>query len=143
MKNPNAKLEELRRSSLIEFEHLTKDPHPDPPLRALPEHSILEDEPPAPAGLSGGASPHGLDGATNHSSISQPHAVTGSSRVDFAQSMGANTTTGEQQVQSGKMTFKLPDFGQDTGAASAQEDVLSPTQPQEKDEMSVPGAFNS
>ncbi|XPS81224.1 Glycogenin glucosyltransferase [Ascochyta lentis] len=42
--NPEAKLEQLRRSSLVEFEHLKKDEHPDPPLRALPEHSVLGDE---------------------------------------------------------------------------------------------------
>jgi glycogenin glucosyltransferase len=32
----------LRRSSLIEFEHLKKDEHPNPPLRALPEHSVVD-----------------------------------------------------------------------------------------------------
>ena len=44
LKNPEAKLDELRRSSVVEFEHLKKDPHPDPPLRPLPEHSIPGDE---------------------------------------------------------------------------------------------------
>lgn len=34
------RLDQLRRSSLLEFEHLVKDEHPNPPLRALPEHSI-------------------------------------------------------------------------------------------------------
>lgn len=29
---------------MVEFEHLKKDPHPDPPLRPLPEHSIPGDE---------------------------------------------------------------------------------------------------
>jgi hypothetical protein len=142
VKNPNAKLEQLRRSSLVEIEHMTKDAHPDPPLRALPEHSILEDEPTHPAGLSGGASPHGLDGAASHSSLSQPTAVTGSSRVGFAQSMGINDHSASQN--SGNMTFKLPDFGQDNGSAAVaagREDVLSPTQP--KDEPPIPGAFNS
>jgi glycogenin glucosyltransferase len=43
-KNPEVKLEELRRSSVVEFEHLKKDEHPEPPLRALPEHSVLGDE---------------------------------------------------------------------------------------------------
>lgn len=41
MKNPNEQLEQLRRLSLVEFEHLKKDEHPNPPLRALPEHSVL------------------------------------------------------------------------------------------------------
>ena len=43
-KNPVQMLDQLRRSSLSEFEHLKKDEHPNPPLRALPEHSILEEE---------------------------------------------------------------------------------------------------
>ncbi|KAJ8110154.1 hypothetical protein OPT61_g6929 [Boeremia exigua] len=44
LSNPEVKLEQLRRSSLVEFEHLKRDEHPNPPLRALPEHSILGDE---------------------------------------------------------------------------------------------------
>ncbi|KAH9861261.1 hypothetical protein IAQ61_010998 [Plenodomus lingam] len=42
--NPLEKLDELRRSSVIEFEHLKKDEHPDPPLRALPEHSAMKEQ---------------------------------------------------------------------------------------------------
>ncbi|KAH4258411.1 hypothetical protein HBI70_231530 [Parastagonospora nodorum] len=146
--NPEARLEQLRRSSLVEIEHMTKDPHPDPPLRALPEHSILDDEPATqhPSGLSGVASPHGLDGTANQTSTSQPHTVTGTSRVDFAQSMGASTETrtesSEQQIRSGNMTFKLPDFKQeDASVAATREDVLSPTQPQ--DEQPAPGTAPS
>jgi glycogenin glucosyltransferase len=93
--NPNVRLEQLRRSSLVEIEHLTKDPHPDPPLRELPEHSVLEDEkkPATHSGLSGGASPHGhakfggLDGT-----------AMGIARVDFAEKLGTNTST-EKPVQ--------------------------------------------
>jgi glycogenin glucosyltransferase len=95
LQNPNARLEQLRRSSLVEIEHLTKDPHPDPPLRALPEHSVLEDEekPVAHPGLSGGASPQGLaqfgglDGA-----------AMGIARVDFAQKLESRTTS-EKPIQ--------------------------------------------
>lgn len=148
MKNPEARLEQLRRSSLVEIEHMTKDPHPDPPLRALPEHSIIDDEPATqyPGGLSGGASLHGLDGTADQTSISQPHIVTGTSRVDFAQSMGASTETksesSEQNIQSGNMMFKLPDFKQeDSGVVAAREDVLSPTQP--KEEQPAPGTASS
>jgi glycogenin glucosyltransferase len=39
-KNPEEKLEQLRRSSLIEFEHLKSPNHPKAPLRKLPEHSV-------------------------------------------------------------------------------------------------------
>jgi hypothetical protein len=132
---------------------MTKDPHPDPPLRALPEHSVLGEEESAPhPTLSGGASPHGLgglDGTANQSSLPRQHATSGTTTFDFAQSMGANDTSSNAavgpQVQSGKMTFKLPDFGQDnTGAAAAaapRETVLSPTEPTEGDELSIPAAF--
>jgi hypothetical protein len=132
---------------------MTKDPHPDPPLRVLPEHSVLENESGAPRPtLSGGASPHGLgglDGTANHSSLPQQHASTDTTTFDFAQSMGANDKSSNPpgpQVQSGKMTFTLPNFGQDNGGAAAaaaapRETVLSPTQPTEGDELSIPGAF--
>lgn len=133
---------------------MTKDPHPDPPLRALPEHSVLEDEGAPHPTLSGRASPHGLggfDGTPNHSRLPHQQPVTSTSTFDFAQSMSANdnsasnTTSAGQQIQSGKMTFTLPDFGQDNGGAAAapREAVLSPTQPQDKEgeELSIPGAF--
>ncbi|CAI6333696.1 unnamed protein product [Periconia digitata] len=42
--NPQAKLDELRRSSVIEFEHLKSPDHPVPPLRSLPEHSVATPE---------------------------------------------------------------------------------------------------
>ncbi|KAL5407805.1 hypothetical protein PMIN04_011612 [Paraphaeosphaeria minitans] len=38
--NPEEKLGQLRRSSLIEFEHLKSPNHPKAPLRKLPEHSV-------------------------------------------------------------------------------------------------------
>ncbi|OCL13862.1 glycosyltransferase family 8 protein [Glonium stellatum] len=65
--DPEEKLEQLRRSSLLEFEHLTqseKKKQHSPPLRELPEHSV-----PTPSDkqalhhhleLAGGGSPHGL-----------------------------------------------------------------------------------
>jgi glycogenin glucosyltransferase len=39
-KNPAEKLDELRRSSVTEFEHLKQPNHPMAPLRELPEHSV-------------------------------------------------------------------------------------------------------
>ncbi|KAL5116434.1 glycogenin glucosyltransferase [Pleosporales sp. CAS-2024a] len=140
--NPTAKLEELRRSSLVEFEHLTKDPHPDPPLRALPEHSVLEDEPTPPAGLSGGASPHGLDVLLNQTSISQLQTVTSASSISFAQSMEIQSTS-EEHIQSSSTTFKLPNFGQDGAGDVPRENVLSPTEAKEQDEVSISGAVKS
>lgn len=174
---------------------MTKDPHPDPPLRSLPEHSVLDDADMTKLHrqLSGGPSPHGLDkisgtdgaadydsaqSTANDSTTHQP--APGISTVDFAQSIGmskeeskstvsgsgeglffssqglassSTTSTTQQysssttnysstqesssssgqQIQSGKMTFTLPDFSKETetNVASAREDVLSPTQPQE------------
>jgi glycogenin len=186
---------------LVEFEHLTKDPHPNPPLRALPEHSIPDDVDATQAHplLSGGASPHGLDvvsdfhGATNSSSMqsfasntSMQQAAQSTAAIDFAQSTNTEesskniggswgeglfssshdltssshsattssqqvssssfqqhstsqytssqtTSSSGQQIQSGKMTFTLPDFGKDNqmGTPAAHDDVLSPTQPEE------------
>jgi glycogenin glucosyltransferase len=189
---------------LVEFEHLTKDPHPNPPLRALPEHSIPEDDITSGAHplLVGGASTHGrdivssFDGAvddnnnnnnnnnstqTYASNTSTLQAAPGTAALDFAQSIENNKnsggTSGEglffssqgltsshtatasnqqasssllqqhstsqhtsqtssssgQQIQSGKMTFTLPDFGKDNqiGTTAAQDDVLSPTQPED------------
>jgi glycogenin glucosyltransferase len=93
LQNPNARLEQLRRSSLVEIEHLTKDPHPDPPLRALPEHSVLEDEkkPVAHPGLSRGALPHGLAqfGGLDGTAM-------GTARVDFAQKL--ETTANSEKL---------------------------------------------
>jgi glycogenin glucosyltransferase len=234
--NPDARLEQLRRSSLVEIEHLTKDPHPDPPLRALPEHSVLEDENTSVAHLarSGSTSSHGLEGTVSQSSTQTSHRVTsdqleasGIARVDFAQSVDTSSesvsksgdqseglfftsqglsstksgdqseglfftsqglssdksgdqseglsftsqglssgnsswstqnissstsqhfsssqhssttqqtsSSGGQQIQSGRTTFTLPDFGKDiqTDVANKQEDVLSPTQAAEEEE---------
>ena len=75
MKNPEEKLDQLRRSSLIEFEHLKKDEHPNPPMRALPEHSVVEKK---EAGTS-----FGLDGANDQAVPgSFPHVA----EKDFASS---------------------------------------------------------
>jgi len=73
--NPEEKLDQLRRSSLIEFEHLKKDEHPNPPMRALPEHSVVEKK---EAGTS-----FGLDGANDQAVPgSFPHVA----EKDFASS---------------------------------------------------------
>jgi glycogenin glucosyltransferase len=241
IKNPDARLEQLRRSSLVEIEHLTKDPHPDPPLRTLPEHSVLPDDEssvPHPT-FRGGASSHGLDGTVSQSSAQTSDHITseqleasGIARVDFGQTVGTDaqsvsksggqseglffssqgltsdtqdvsksggssdglffssqgltsqtswsgqnvssstshqfssshhsSTTGQtsssrhsstagqtsssggQRIQSGKMTFTLPDFGKDDSVevGSNQEDVLSPTQgTEERDDRKGHGLF--
>jgi glycogenin glucosyltransferase len=104
VKNPEEKLDELRRSSLIEFEHLKKDEHPDPPLRALPEHSV-------------GDEAKGVDGA-NDSTAAQP----------LPEPSSSDDVSGSQQVQAGGTTFTLPAFGDDSSSVKAEGEVLSPTQ---------------
>ncbi|CAA9958885.1 Glycosyltransferase family 8 protein [Pyrenophora teres f. maculata] len=79
--NPEERLDQLRRSSLMEFEHLKKDEHPDPPLRALPEHSIAGEK---EAGAS--HAPLGSDGAND-----------GPAEKDFATSQ--STLPEGEQVQ--------------------------------------------
>jgi glycogenin glucosyltransferase len=92
---------------------LTKDPHPDPPLRALPEHSVLEDESTSAVhhSLGGSASSHGLDGTVNQSSTQTSGRVTseqleasGIARMDFAQSVG---TSSESVSKSGDQSKGL------------------------------------
>ncbi|KAJ4361810.1 glycogenin glucosyltransferase [Neocucurbitaria cava] len=206
--NPNEKLNELRRSSLIEFEHLKKDPHPDPPLRALPEHSVLteNDAEASHVPLSGGASPHGInhfDGASEKKNMTAEHHSLGHVRNGSAtedqlkgeqtgeepaeqppapsldktqapeargarffaergftsqpnsstehsgghshnssssttsqqsystqQSQQQQSSSTSQQIQAGKTTFTLPDFGDATSGETkvGREEVLSPTQ---------------
>jgi glycogenin glucosyltransferase len=166
VQNPDERLDQLRRSSLIEFEHLKKDEHPNPPLRALPEHSILGDN-------EASTSQMGSDGANDNPTpiaekdfASQEHAPDfrkGSGQRSFAhgdesvapqhyssQDFSGSSSTfgqnfssstehhssssehhGQQQMQSGNMTFNLPDFGDGSSADDAKtggDDSLSPTQ---------------
>lgn len=124
MKNPEAKLDELRRSSLIEFEHLKKDEHPDPPLRALPEHST-EDKTASDEATEGSAKAPELDGAKDST---KTEAVPDISSKDFAASEPAS---GGDQVQAGETTFTVPVFDDDSPSLKAEGQVLSPTQANE------------
>lgn len=101
-KNPDDKLEQLRRSSLLEFEHLKSPEHPTAPLRAMPEHSV--------------------DLGT-HSSPLETGGAADVSTFDFAAK--------EKPAASEKPVFTLPDFGAD-GATGTSEDVLSPKEQTEK-----------
>jgi glycogenin glucosyltransferase len=58
------------------------------------------------------------------------------------QSSTEQTSSSGEQIQSGKMTFTLPDFNKDNAieAPPAKEDALSPTQEQET-EQKIPGSF--
>jgi len=111
LKDPVERLEALRRSSLIEFEHLKQPNHPIPPLRELPEHSV-----PLP------------ETAVHHHLAMSP---AGSPSV-----VSVDATPAEKPVEKAspaKPLFKEPNFGADGADDEAEngppsEDVLSPTQ---------------
>jgi glycogenin glucosyltransferase len=140
VQNPEEKLDQLRRSSLIEFEHLKKDEHPNPPLRALPEHSVVDS---SDAPMSGGSSAPGLmglDGAND-----QP--VPGSSPNIAGKDFVSNDTAPDVRKGSGDRSFAHGDesvapqhyssqdfskggsstFGQDFSSSTSQQ-VTSPDQ---------------
>lgn len=108
IKNPEAKLEQLRRSSVVEFEHLTKDEHPNPPLRALPEHSVLGDE-------------HGEElevGGIVVAKSQRPAAQFSSrqtSTEQAASSQHAQQTSSKKQGRGAKIGFTMSDFGTSFG----------------------------
>lgn len=79
MQNPEERLDQLRRSSLMEFEHLKKDEHPDPPLRALPEHSVVGEKEGSAA-----PAPTGSDGANDGPNVAEK---------DFAATEGEPSAT--------------------------------------------------
>jgi hypothetical protein len=121
LKNPEEKLDELRRSSLIEIEHLKQPNHPMAPLRELPEHSV------APPGS-----------AVHHNLKTSPDDSVG--LPDGAPNTKSSNTTlpgnAAENPSSSKPLFKELDFGTDGASDKTQEtqdtpsgeDVLSPTQ---------------
>lgn len=150
MKNPNEKLDELRRSSLIEFEHLKKDPHPDLPLRALPEHSVLTDDVEAPhVPLSGGASPHGInhfDGASEKKNMTAEHHSLGHVRNGSAtddQLKGDQTITREQVGEEPAEQPPAPSLDKteapEARGISGQDFAGSPAQPADRSSSSEQG----
>ncbi|KAL1600724.1 glycogenin glucosyltransferase [Paraconiothyrium brasiliense] len=115
--NPEEKLEQLRRSSLIEFEHLKSPNHPKAPLRKLPEHSV------------------DLGPPSIHSAKAQPSdapivsssgpAMSGTDAKDFASSSGApeDTNKGTTKVLAnppkpshGYFALAKPENKEDTAA---------------------------
>ena len=103
MQNPEEKLDQLRRSSLIEFEHLKKDEHPNPPLRALPEHSVVDsnDRKTSHVPLSGGSTPHGLMGLDGANDQPIPASFPSITEKDFV----SNDTAPDVRTGSGERSF--------------------------------------
>jgi glycogenin glucosyltransferase len=103
IKNPEAKLEELQRLSILELEHLKSEEPPQPPLRELPRHSI-----PTPDKALDGTPPYGTDGSSDVKPKPQEKSATAS-----------------------KPLFKEPDF-EGAATTVTEEEILSPTQTQER-----------
>jgi glycogenin glucosyltransferase len=131
-KDPNEKLEQLRRSSVLELEHLKQPDHPHPPLRALPEHSVPPDT----------AVHHHLAGKPSHEYVgasdksAEPVAV-----KDYA-STPSNSIPRPPDSGVG-VSFMDMVFGSDVKSdakteevSPSKEDVPSPTET-----PAVPGAF--
>jgi glycogenin glucosyltransferase len=115
MKNPEESLERLRKSSLLEFEHLKKPEHPEPPLRALPEHSVPVFHHGADAGNQKAKAPYGLDGTTDE---------------EPAPTKEPEAQEDEEKSTSDKPVFKESVFDAECGAppaGTAGDDLLSPT----------------
>lgn len=132
-KNPNEKLEQLRRSSVLEFEHLKHPDHSHPPsLRGLPEHSVPADT----AVHHHITSPriHEFDGASDKSvepvaaketastpSLSTPNPPDSGVGVSFKELVFGSEEKSDAKTEE---------------VAAPKEDVLSPTEV-----PTVPGAF--
>ena len=109
IKNPEEKLEQLQRSSLLEFEHLMAPDHPVAPLRELPEHSVPIEST-----------------ATRHSITPSHDGTTDAKRTELGLK--------EPSISADAPIFKDPDFGSkntnggETGPTVPTEDALSPTE---------------
>jgi hypothetical protein len=141
LKNPEAKLDELRRSSVVEFEHLKKDPHPDPPLRPLPEHSIPGDEHGEELEVGGIVVAKSDRPATRfstqetsteqnslsrHTSSSQQTARYSSSRKQTETSQRSEQSSSSRQSKRGdKIGFTMDDFGANFEKREKSADPLS------------------
>ncbi|KAF2091795.1 glycosyltransferase family 8 protein [Saccharata proteae CBS 121410] len=129
--NPEERLEQLRRSSLLEFEHLKSATAAaaNTPQRNMPEHSVpteaakeKQDVQQQPV-LSGGATQHGMT----------PTAA--ESNTTAAESSASQTQNATPIVTApGGLTFREPAFSSQPGTTTVskseaqQEEVLSPTE---------------
>ncbi|KAJ4311301.1 glycogenin glucosyltransferase [Neodidymelliopsis sp. IMI 364377] len=115
--NPEAKLEQLRRSSLVEFEHLKKDEHPNPPLRALPEHSVLGDEQGEKLEVGGIVVAKSQRPASQFSSRQISTEKTASSQQ-------TSQSSSKKQGSGNKVGFTMSDFGTSFGKRDKSSNLL-------------------
>ncbi|KAH9873298.1 hypothetical protein J1614_005696 [Plenodomus biglobosus] len=125
--NPLEKLDELRRSSVIEFEHLKQDEHPDPPLRALPEHSILEGPNASHTPLGAASSKDGLP-ARDHIGPANSTTAHAFGTEDSSQQATSDATAVGASFQTAGTADK--DFGSAAHVGSSPQQSL-PLRPQE------------
>lgn len=139
LKDPQERLEQLRRSSLLEFEHLKSPEHPEPPRRALPAHSV-----PGPGAYDGVDTPQDLKGEGNgkegdnggrkESATAAARVVYGLDGADERDAETGKESGGNGERERGRPVFKDLDFGSG-GLAAAQavwhglgEEVVSPSE---------------
>lgn len=133
MKDPEERLEQLRRSSLLEFEHLKSPEHPEPPRRKLPAHSV-----PGPGGYEGAAAPESFDsdsemmmGESDEASAKgegkeRKESATAAARVVYGLDGVDERGEGENGKEKERPVFKDLDFG--TGGMVMSDDVVSPSE---------------
>jgi glycogenin len=100
-------LEQLRRSSVLEFQHLKAPDHPVPPLRELPEHSVPKPSTRLPHHVGPGSPLAVPDAARESGHVSVPNERPVFAEVEY---------DGDAAAEDGGV-----------GVSTKAEDVLSPT----------------
>ncbi|KAF2202383.1 nucleotide-diphospho-sugar transferase [Delitschia confertaspora ATCC 74209] len=135
--DPEERLEQLRRSSLLEFEHLKSPVHPQPPLRELPEHSVAKEETSMHHHISSG-SPQPEVRSTIVERIERRRTETEEEKEkkDRVAAKTENNNVAPKTeteiatptpLKTDKPVFKDLDFGSDGATTAVEEDTLSPT----------------
>ncbi|KAL5374616.1 hypothetical protein DPSP01_011797 [Paraphaeosphaeria sporulosa] len=98
--NPEEKLEQLRRSSLIEFEHLKSPNHPKAPLRKLPEHSVDLGPPSNPS--------QAKTSDSNPANSGDPESMGGIEAKDFADSRDGKEEESKETPKGSAKPYRPP-----------------------------------
>ncbi|KAF2450049.1 glycosyltransferase family 8 protein [Karstenula rhodostoma CBS 690.94] len=99
--NPGEKLEQLRRSSLVEFEHLKSPNHPQAPLRTLPEHSVDLGHPPSSPSKANASD-------SNFVNSDGPGSMGGIEAKDFAGSRGGKKDKSDENPEDSAKPPRIP-----------------------------------
>ncbi|KAF9636816.1 Glycosyl transferase family 8 [Lasiodiplodia theobromae] len=135
--NPEERLETLRRSSLLELEHLRRASASNAPKRELPEHSVPRPHHDAQhhsLPSSGSGSPRGLDKTRKDNGAG---GVSQAQETATAASTAPKPEVASATTETAKALFSEPDFGDPPAAEEAEtsekkaevkEAILSPTE---------------